>query len=72
MLSKRLGFQFGSGLTERANFRKLFFNGLTTLDVSGETEGAAFSMGHVAARQELRELIEVPRLSVLGGVAVAA
>jgi hypothetical protein len=51
VLSKRQGYQFGSGLSERANYRELFLNGLTTLDVSGQTDGVAFSMGHVAARR---------------------
>lgn len=71
-LSKRLGFRIAPGLSERVIYRELFLNGLTTLDVSGETEGVAFSMGHVAARQELRELIDALRLPALGGVAAAA
>lgn len=66
VLSKRLGFRIAPGLSERVIYRELFLSGLTTLDVSGETEGVAFSMGHVAARQELRELIDALRLPMLG------
>jgi chromosome partitioning protein len=53
-LSKRVGFRTVPGLGERVIYRELFPTGLTLLD-SGEISG--FSISHVAARQELREMI---------------
>ncbi len=53
-LSKRVGFRTVPGLGERVIYRELFPKGLTLLD-SGEISG--FSISHVAARQELREMI---------------
>lgn len=53
-LSKRIGFRVIPGLGERVIYRELFPKGLTLLDV-----GAIPNVGlsHVAARQELREMI---------------
>ena len=53
-LSKRVGFRVIPGLGERVIYRELFPKGLTLLDV-----GAIDSVGlsHIAARQELREMI---------------
>jgi chromosome partitioning protein len=53
-LSKRIGFRVIPGLSERVIYRELFPQGLTLLDL-GEIQGAGLS--HVAARQELRELV---------------
>lgn len=53
-LSKRVGFRVISGLSERVIYRELFPQGLTMLD-SGEFGGMVLS--HVAARQELREMM---------------
>ncbi|MEN3748050.1 division plane positioning ATPase MipZ [Sphingomonas sp. HF-S3] len=53
-LSKRVGFRVISGLSERVVYRELFPQGLTMLD-SGEFGSMALS--HVAARQELREMM---------------
>ncbi len=53
-LSKRIGFRIVPGLSERVIYRELFPKGLTLLDMQA-IEGASIS--HVAARQELRELI---------------
>jgi chromosome partitioning protein len=53
-LAKRVGFRVVPGLSERVVFRELFPQGLTLLD-SGQL--GSFSMSHVAARQELREMI---------------
>ena len=60
-LSKRVGFRVIPGLGERVIYRELFPKGLTLLD-----PGAIGSIGlsHVAARQELREMI--------GGLALPA
>jgi chromosome partitioning protein len=53
-LSKRVGFRVIPGLSERVVFRELFPSGLTLLD-KGQLGGLGFS--HLAARQELREMV---------------
>jgi chromosome partitioning protein len=53
-LSKRVGFRTISGLTERVIYRELFPKGLTLLDV--EAIGS-IGLSHIAARQELREMV---------------
>jgi chromosome partitioning protein len=56
-LSKRIGFRMLDGLNERVIYRELFLQGLTLLDL-GERQEVAMTLSHVAARQELRQLIE--------------
>lgn len=63
LISGRLGFRLVHGFTERVIFRELFLKGLTLLDV--EAIGTAFSLSHVAARQELRTLMQALKLSDL-------
>ncbi len=53
-LSKRVGFRLIPGLGERVISRELFPSGLTLLDI-GHLKDVGLS--HVAARQELRELV---------------
>lgn len=53
-LSKRVGFRVIPGLGERVIYRELFPKGLTLLDM-GHIQDAGLS--HVAARQELREMV---------------
>ena len=53
-LSKRVGFRVISGLSERVIYRELFPQGLTMLD---SREFGAMNLAHVAARQELREMM---------------
>lgn len=53
-LSKRVGFRTISGLGERVIYRELFPKGLTLLDVDAI---GGIGLSHIAARQELRELI---------------
>jgi chromosome partitioning protein len=55
-LARRIGFHLADGLNERVIYRELFLQGLTLLDL-GEGAAPALSMSHVAARQELRQLI---------------
>ena len=62
-LSKRIGFRLGAGFCERVIFRELFTSGLTLLD-SGTPE-SQMTLSHVAARQELRELIKFMNIPVL-------
>jgi chromosome partitioning protein len=53
-LSRRVGFRIIPGLGERVIYRELFPKGLTLLDL-GAIEKVG--LGHIAARQELREMI---------------
>ena len=57
MLGVRLKFRSVSGFGERVVFRELFPRGLTLLDLSDEAVNAKLSISHVAARQELRSLL---------------
>ena len=66
-LSRRIGFRVAPGFSERVVFRELFPRGLTLLDLR-DVGVKSFSLSHVAARQELRELMKALRLP---GVAVA-
>ena len=56
-LSKRIGFKTAQGFGERVIFRELFLKGLTVLDL--KDAGIDMSLSHIAARQELRRLLEV-------------
>lgn len=62
-LSQRIGFRLSNGFCERVIFKELFVSGLTLLDL--ESQGIELSISHVAARQELRELINFMKLSKL-------
>ena len=53
-LARRVGFRVIPGLGERVVFRELFPKGLTLLDLA---ELGEVGIGHIAARQELREMI---------------
>jgi chromosome partitioning protein len=53
-LSKRIGYRVIPGLSERVIYRELFPKGLTLLDL-GALEGVGIA--HIAARQELREMV---------------
>jgi chromosome partitioning protein len=61
-LAKRLSFRLAPGLSERVIYRELFLKGLTLLDLREEAVGIAMTMSHVAARQEVRDLVEALRL----------
>lgn len=56
-LSNRIGFRIVPGFSERVIFRELFLNGLTLLDLK---EGGPITMtlSHVAARQEVRDMLK--------------
>lgn len=54
-LSKRLGFRVADGFSERVIFKELFLKGLTVLDIKGQK----FSMSHLSAKQELRNLLSM-------------
>jgi|TARA_R110000868_G_scaffold64922_21_gene194820 chromosome partitioning protein len=53
-LSRRVGFRVIPGLSERVIFRELFPSGLTLLDKGHLGE---LGVSHIAARQELREMV---------------
>ena len=57
-LSKTLGCRVAKGVSERVIFRELFLQGLTVLDLQDPELGFEMSMSHVAARQEMRQLLE--------------
>ncbi len=57
LLGIRLQFRSVGGFGERVVFRELFPRGLTLLDLRDEAVDATLSMSHVAARQELRSLL---------------
>jgi chromosome partitioning protein len=58
-LAKRIGFRVAAGLSERVIYRELFLNGLTLLDLKRGSGGVgpSLTMSHVAARQEVRDLV---------------
>ena len=57
-LARRVGFRMGPGLRDRVIYRELFPFGLTVADLSTEVRPVAVSLAHVAARQELRNLMQ--------------
>jgi chromosome partitioning protein len=61
-LSKRIGFRIVPGFTERVIFRELFPRGLTLLDLARVDSGIELAMSHVAARQEIRDLVTALKL----------
>ncbi len=56
-LSKRIGFRFAKGFKERVIFKELFLSGLTLLD--RKNLGSQISLSHIAARQELADLLKI-------------
>ncbi len=55
-LAKRIGFRVAEGIHERVIYRELFLDGLTAEDLAVLSSGQV-AMSHVAARQEIRNLI---------------
>lgn len=60
-LARRIGFRIAPGFSERVIFRELFLNGLTLLDLK---QGGTISitMSHIAARQEVRDMVKALEL----------
>jgi chromosome partitioning protein len=56
-LSRRVGFRVIPGLGERVIYRELFPMGLTLLDLHQISQAGQVGIAHIAARQELREMI---------------
>jgi chromosome partitioning protein len=65
-LSERISFRVAPGFGERIIFRELFPHGLTMLDLPQKALGIPLSMSHVAARQEVRELLLTLKLPGIG------
>lgn len=57
-LALYLEFRNGPGFSERVIYRELFLKGLTLLDLNEKRAGVELSMSHIAARQELRALLQ--------------
>jgi chromosome partitioning protein len=56
-LSKRISFKIAPGFSERVIFKELFLQGLTLLDLKKTNYVKNLNISHVAARQELRNLL---------------
>lgn len=65
-LAPRIGFRIAPGFGERVIFRELFPSGQTLMDLSEGDPNFRMSMSHVAARQEVRDLISTLKLPGLG------
>ena len=61
-LSSRVGCRISPGFSDRVIFRELFPLGLTMLDLPVRGLAMPLTMSHVAARQEVRELLATLRL----------
>lgn len=56
-LARRIGFRVADGIHERVVYRELFLDGLTAEDLAALESTHGVAMSHVAARQEIRNLI---------------
>jgi chromosome partitioning protein len=65
-LSKRIGFRLAPGFSERVIFRELFLKGLTLLDLREPGAATKMNMSHIAARQEVRQLLQAIGLPMAG------
>lgn len=64
-LARRVGFRVAPGFSERVIFREMFLQGLTVLDVMDSDTGLKVSMSHVAARQEVRDLLKILEIDLI-------
>ena len=71
-LARRIGFRVAAGLSERVIYKELFLNGLTLLDLKRGSGGPALTLSHVAARQEVRDLVAALNLPRPGAAASSA
>jgi chromosome partitioning protein len=63
VLAKRVGFRMGPGMRDRVIYRELFPFGLTVADLSATIRPVPVALTHVAARQELRAVMQAAGLS---------
>jgi chromosome partitioning protein len=64
-LAKRVGFRVGPGMRDRVIYRELFPFGVTVIDLSTTVRPVPVALSHVAARQELRALMQA--VGLVGG-----
>jgi len=64
-LSRRIGFRVAPGFSERVIFREMFLQGLTVLDIMESNAKGGLSLSHVAARQEVRDLLKTLRIPMV-------
>ncbi|MFO0389387.1 MAG: division plane positioning ATPase MipZ [Alphaproteobacteria bacterium] len=64
-LSRRIGFRVAPGFSERVIFREMFLQGLTVLDIMEQVGSNSVSMSHIAARQEVRDLLKTLQLPII-------
>jgi|GEM_PF-177267 len=64
-LSRRIGFRVAPGFSERVIFREMFLQGLTVLDIMDAGGSASLSMSHIAARQEVRDLLKTLQIPLI-------
>ena len=67
-LAKRIGFRVAEGIHERVIYRELFLDGLTAEDLATLVNSRDVAMSHVAARQEIRNLMTALGLTDDAGV----
>ncbi|MDX1737821.1 MAG: division plane positioning ATPase MipZ, partial [Alphaproteobacteria bacterium] len=63
-VAQRVGFSLVPGFSERVIFRELFLEGLTLLDMRNPGLQRKMSMTHIAARHEVRNMIQAIGLPV--------
>lgn len=56
-LADRIGFRVAPGVSERVIYRELFPRGLTLMDILDEKINVRVTMSHIAAREEVRDLL---------------
>ena len=71
-LASRIGFRVAPGVSERVIFRELFPLGLTLFDLPLAGVQSKLTMSHLAARQEIRELLTTLELPALAAQAARA
>jgi chromosome partitioning protein len=64
-LARRIGFRAAPGFSERVIFRELFLQGLTVLDVMEADANVKISISHIAARQEVRDLLKTLNINAV-------
>jgi chromosome partitioning protein len=71
-LAGRIGFRLAPGFGERVIYRELFLSGLTLLDLGAGGVGGELSLSHIAARNEVRQLMALLNLPAPAVAAAAA
>ncbi len=64
-LARRIGFRVAPGFSERVIFREMFLQGLTVLDIMDSNAKGVVSLSHIAARQEVRDLLKTLRIPMV-------